>query len=212
MQASTFTASPLPYSKACDTFGPRIWTGATIQAALVSKTLVHFLQPRAMLNSLVRQLISKGRPTCIPNRLGQVGLGKSSSRYITHRNQIKFMHDAGAEFVQKITVPVCRLRLDGFDAPLLVGTLGDSQPSLCISVQPSGLDFLACAQGCKVFESQVNAHTVVDGALHNVSHLNSDVKKPIASAVLLEVGAVFDDCANGNLAAFEVTAFAWHST
>jgi hypothetical protein len=177
MQASTFTASPLPYSKACDTFGPRIWTGATIQAALGSKTLVHFLQPRAMLNSLVRQLISKGRPTCIPNRLGQVGLGKSSSRPITHRNQIKFMHDAGAEFVQKITVPVCRLRLDGFDAPLLVGPLRYCQSILGVPVQARDRDLFAIRQNSKVFEAQINTNAALNWALCTIGNVDADIER-----------------------------------
>ena len=200
MQAATFTANPPPYSKACDTFRPRIRLDAAIRAGLGRKTLVHFFQPGAMLNSLVRQLISKGRPTSVHYRLGHVGPGKPGSGHIPHCNQIKLAHDATGELVQKITAPMGGLGLNSLDTSSLVRTLGYGQRIFGIPVQTGSLNLFAVGQSRKVFESKVNADATVDRALHTVRHLNADIKKPVPTAVLGEVGAVLDRGSRRNAA------------
>jgi hypothetical protein len=89
MHTTTHRTNPAPYSKTCDTFRPRIGHGAAIGAGLGRKRFVHFFKPRAMLNSLVRQLSSEGRPASIKNGLRHTGLGKSGGIHVAYRNVIK---------------------------------------------------------------------------------------------------------------------------
>src|SRR6516164_4478932 len=89
MYRTAITPYPLSYSKVCDTFRPRLGQSAASRADLGGKTFVHFFVPRAMLNSLVREHASKGRPACIENGLRHAGLGESGSVHITHRDVIE---------------------------------------------------------------------------------------------------------------------------
>ena len=111
MHTTTPRTNPVPYSKTCNTFRPRIGHGAAIRAGLGCVALVHFFKPRAMLNSLVRQLSSEGRPPSIENRLCHGGLGKPCGAHVADRNVIKLTHDAGAELVVKIIAAIRNLRV-----------------------------------------------------------------------------------------------------
>ena len=102
MHPATLRTNPVSYSKACDTFRPRIGQGAAIRADLGAKRFVHFFKPRAMLNSLVRQLSSEGRPARIHNGLRHAGLGESGGADVAHRDVIKLTHQLSAELVMKV--------------------------------------------------------------------------------------------------------------
>lgn len=194
MQAATFTANPSPYSKACDTFRPRIGQGAAIRAGLGGQSLVHFLKPSAMLNSLVRHLTTEGRPTRIKYRLGHVGPGKSGSRHIAHRNQIELKHDAGAEFVQEVIAPVGGLGVYCTSPSHLVSALGNGQGLFSIPVLARCGNRLSIGQRGEVFEAEVDTNAAFDRTLHAVGHFDADVQKPVATTVLREVGTVLDRC------------------
>src|SRR5476649_2257222 len=102
MYASTITTLPFSYSKACDTFRPRTGQGAAIRAGLGGKSFVHFYEPCAMLNSLVRQFASEGRPAGIKNGLRHAGLGKSGGAHIAHRDVVELTHQTARQFMVKI--------------------------------------------------------------------------------------------------------------
>ena len=208
MQAATLTANPSPYSKACDTFRPRIGQGAAIRAGLGGQSLVHFLKPSAMLNSLVRQLTTEGRPTRIKNRLGHVGFGKPGSRHITHRNQIELKHDAGAEFVQEIIAPVGGLGVYCTSPSHLVSALDNGQGLFSIPVLARCGNRLSIGQRGEVFEAEVNTNATSDRTLYAVEHFDADVQKPVAPSVLGEVGTVLDRRAGWHGSTFEDFEFA----
>ena len=123
MSTTAITALPLSYSKACDTFRPRIGHGAAIRTDLGSKALIDFLEPRAMLDSLVRQLMSEARPARIQDRLGHAGPGESGGGDITDRNVIELPDNAVRQLMQEVATAVRNLRVDRLEAPLLVGAL-----------------------------------------------------------------------------------------
>lgn len=102
VQGAALGASPLSYSKVCDTFRPRIGHGAAIRADLGGKTLVHFFKPCTLRNRFVVEHVSERRPACIKNRLGHASFGQSGGVDIAHRDIIKFPDDAGRELVMEV--------------------------------------------------------------------------------------------------------------
>ena len=196
MQTATFRASPAPYSKACDTFRPRIGQGAAIRTGLGGIALVHFFKPRAMLNSLVRQLSSEGRPSRIQNGLRHSSFSESGSIHIAYRDVVKLTHDAGAELVVKIIAAIRNLRVYRLHPFFLVSALRHGQRLFGTPVNALGFNFLARGQGGEVFQPKVNTDAIewLTNASGNGNgiHLNHDVQEPVAPAVSGEVRAVFD--------------------
>ena len=194
MHTTTPRTNPVPYSKTCNTFRPRIGQGAAIRAGLGCIALVHFFKPRAMLNSLVRQLSSEGRPPSIKNRLRQGGLGESGGAYVAHRDVIKLTHDAGAEFMEKVTAAIGNLRVYCLHPLLLVRPLRYGQRLFSAPVNTLRLDLLPRGQGGEVLQAQINSDAL-DGRAGigcNDIDINHDVQEPVAPAVAGKVRAVFD--------------------
>lgn len=194
MHTSTPRTNPIPYSKACDTFRPRIGQSAAIRAGLGCIALVHFFKPRAMLNSLVRQLSSEGRPPSIKNRLSHGGLGKSGGVHVANRNVIKLSHDAGAELVEKVMPSGSVLCVNSLFSPFLVRTLGHGQGLFCASVYALSLDFLPSGKRGEFFQAEINAN-----APHRLTRLNRyslyfnhDIQEPVSTTVARKVGAILD--------------------
>src|SRR4051794_38301880 len=123
MAATTITACPRSYSKVCDTFRPRSGQRAAIRTDLGGKTFVHFLEPCAMLNSLVRQLIAEGRPAGVENSLCHAGFGESGGIDVADRDEIEFPDNARRQLVVEIGAPLRHLGVDRRNAPLLAGPL-----------------------------------------------------------------------------------------
>ena len=194
MQLSTLRTNPIPYSKACDTFWPRIGQSAAIRTGLGCIALADFLKPCAMPNGLVREFVSKSRPSSIKHRLGHGGLGQACSIHVAYRDVIKLTHDAGAELVVKVISPVRNLRMNRQNAPFFIGPLCDGQSLFSSPVNALRLNLLARGQGGEVFQAQVNADTF-DGLARigrNGIDFNDDVQKPVAPAVAGKVCSVLD--------------------
>ena len=194
MHSATFRTNPVPYSKPCDTFRPRIGQGAAIRTGLGCITLVHFFKPCAMPNGLVRELSSEGRPTCIENGLGHSALGKPGSIYVAYCNVVKLAHDAGAEFVVKVVTAIRNLPVYRTHPAPFARPLRGSQSGLSAPIDALRLDFFARGQGSEVFQAKVNAHAL-DGLTHasdSAIHLKHDIQEPVAPAVAGKVGAVLD--------------------
>ena len=194
MHTTTPRTNPVPYSKTCDTFRPRIGHGAAIGAGLGRKRFVHFFKPRAMLNSLVRQLSSEGRPASIKNGLRHTGLGKSGGIHVAYRNVIKLTHDAGAEFVVKIVPAIGNLRVNRLHPFLFIRPLRHGQSLLSASVNVLRLNLFASGQGGEVFQSKVNPDTSHGrtGIGRNDIDINHDVQEPVAPAIAGKVRSVLD--------------------
>src|SRR5689334_24079197 len=105
MNSTAITANPFSYSQTCDTSRPRVRQGAATRTGLGGKCFVHFFKPRAMLNSLVRQFITEGRPASIKYGLRHAGFGESCRVHVTHGDVIELTNDAVRELVNEVATP-----------------------------------------------------------------------------------------------------------
>lgn len=194
MKTTAFQASPISYSKPCDTFRPRIGQSAAIRAGLGGKTFVNFLVPCAMLNSLVRKHCSEGRPASIKNGLCHVGLGKSGGAHIADSDVIKLADQASGKFMVEVVSAVFDSGVDCFYKPLLLRSLGARQCIGSFAVNTLRFNSLAIGQGREIFQPQINPDSAnrlahVDTSVANVY---DDIQEPVASRVSRKVGAVLD--------------------
>ncbi len=125
MQSTAITASPLPYSKVCDTFRPRIGQAAAIRTDLGGESFAHFRKLHAMLNSLVRQLRSEGRPADVVHRLGHAGFAECRRIPIANHDVVVVCNELARLFMQKMVTSIgdfCvdRLHTPAFARPLPV--------------------------------------------------------------------------------------------
>lgn len=229
MHSTAIIASPIPYSKVCDTFRPRRGQAAARRTDLGGKTFVHFLKPCAMLNSLVRELSTEGRPTYIKNGFRHSGLGEFDGADIPHRDIVELPDDAGREFVVKVAPRISNTSVDVRGLMFLARALRDSEFVSQFPQVPRVLDLLAVGQHGKVLQSEVDANSIVDGSCSNVGNVDCDIQKPVTTSVTREVSAILDLRAARDVAALEhlelapvevkavgsflnTTALEWHPT
>lgn len=93
-----------------------------------------------MLNSLVRQLISEGRPTSIEYGFRHVGFGESGGIDVAYRNIVKLSHDAIRKFVVKVISAIGGFDLYRLDTPLLVSPLRHGQLIFCAAITTGSHD------------------------------------------------------------------------
>lgn len=192
MQTAAFRASPASYSKARDTFRPRIGQGATIRAGLGGKTFIHFLVPRAMPNGLVREHVSEGRPACIKNGLRHAGFGESSGVHIANRDVIELCNDPGRELVQQVGAAVLDLGVYRLSATALVGSLGGSKGWFRSPVNPRGVDLFTIGECGEVFQSEVDPNAFERLSSRAALNFNDDIQEPVPLAVSGEAASILD--------------------
>ncbi len=185
------TTRPLSYSKVCDTFRPRIGHGAAIRTDLGRKAFVDFLEPRAMLNSLVRQLMLEARPASIQDRLGHAGPGESGGGNITDRNIVELPDDKVRQLVRKIVATVRNLCVDRPDAPLLVGALRQRENLLGATIDTLRFDLFAGRKRREVFQAKVDTDTAqrLTSMGSGRDQIDHDIQVPVPSRVARKVGA-----------------------
>jgi hypothetical protein len=192
MHDTTATASPLSYSKVCDTSRPRIGQRAAIRTDLGGKAFVHFLKPRAMLNSLVRQLSSEGRPADIIDRLRHAGFGKSGSVHVANDNVIVFFNNRARQRVQEVVPAIGDLRVNCLEPFALAGALRCREGRLGVTIQVWRRHFVTFAHCDELLESQIDADAALWRTKWRFGHFEDDIEVPIPTAIAREVGAVGD--------------------
>lgn len=193
MHTATFRASPLSYSKACDTFRPRIGQRAAIRAGLGGKTFIDLFIPRAMPNGLVRKHVTEGRPAGIKNGLCQAGFGEAARVDISNSDVVELPNDANRELVVEIFALICNLRMDCFNAQFLVGALSHGKCILRLPIKALRINLFTVRQRGEFFQAQVDtntSHRTV--SISEGLDLNHDVDEPIAPRVLGEICTVLD--------------------
>lgn len=147
-----------------------------------------------MLNSLVRQLISEGRPARIQNGLRHAGFGESGGIHVADRDVIKLPDDAGRKFVMEIVSAIRYLRMDRLHPTFLLGALCDGQLMFRATIDALSLNLLACGEGGKVFQAKVDADTA--HRLASAGDINwdidHDVEKPVPARIPRKARAVPD--------------------
>lgn len=204
MYGTAITACPFFYSKPCDTFRPRVWQRGATRAGLGGGAFVHFFIQFAMLNSLVCEHCSEGKPISIQAGLRHVGLGKSSGIDIADRDEVKLQHKVGRKLVVKIVSAMLDLRADSPDAPLLAGTLRRCERLLDSAINNSLLDHRSGGEAGEILESKVNADnghwpTCVGCSSLNVNH---DIEEPVTARIFRKIRAI-PNLVVGNRPAFE---------
>src|SRR6187551_1905276 len=154
MLSAAIAANPVPYSKVCDTFRPRVRQCAATRTDLGRRRFIDFLEARAMLNSLVRELIAEGRPAGIENGLRHAGLGEPGGIHIAYRDVIELGDDARRELVQKVVPGVDDLGVQVPDETFLVGALRTSQSVLDRADVARVGDLLTSREHRKVLQPQ----------------------------------------------------------
>ena len=190
MYRTTITASPLPNSKVCDTFRPRIGQSATIRADLGGETLVHFVEPSAMLNSLVRQLSAKGRPAGIENRLCHAGFGKRCGINVANNDIVELAHECGRALVQEVLPTIEDLGMYRFNSSRFARALCDRQRRFGFPVKARRNDLVAVRQGDEIFQSQISTNSSCWHPGGRLGYLKHDIQEPIAPAVAGEIAAI----------------------
>ena len=203
MQDTTATTHPLPYSKVCDTSRPRVGQFATTRADLGAIRLVHFLEPCAMLNSLVREHRTEGRPGCVRDAFRHLGLGECGGIDIADRDVIEFVDEPVRQLVQEVPAGIHDLGVDVRGLPLLASALRIAELFLKRTEMARVVDCLARAQSREALEPEVDADAAVHQALPGLLDFDADVQKPVAACVAREVRAVLDLRARRQVAALE---------
>jgi len=192
MDMIAVTAYPLPYSKVCDTVRPRVRECSTARADLGRETLIDFLIPRAMLNSLVREHRTEARPRRIQNGLGHLCPRQSRSVEIAHCDVVKLAHDAVREFVQEIPARIGDLGVKLGCQALLMSPLRLTQSLFESAIPTRILDFLSCREGGKLFQSQIDADAAIERSQGRVGKLDDNIQKPVTPPIAAEVCSVLD--------------------
>jgi len=190
MNRTAITTLPFSYSKTCDTFRPLVRHSATRRAGLGGESFIYFLVPCAMLNSLVRKLISEGRPACIKNGLRHAGFCESCRVHITYGDVIKLSYDAMRKLVNEVAALGRDLRVNLSRLPLLARTLGFAKRFFELAVVTWVVDLLASGKRSEILEAQVNANTTINLAARNIFNINDNVQKPVAARVLRKVASI----------------------
>jgi hypothetical protein len=194
MHTAAIRTLPLSYSKACDTFRPLRWQGATRRTGLGGKSFVHFFVPGPCRNRLIFEHASEGRPARIQYRLRHAGLGESCGIHIAYRDVVKLPDNAIRELMVEIVSAIRNLRMDCINASLLVGALRNGQRLFCAAIDALRFNLLTSGQRGEVLQAKVDADTAfrlarAGGIDRNINH---DIKEPVAARILRKIGAVLD--------------------
>lgn len=207
MHNTTATTHPLPYSKVCDTSRPRVGQGAATRTDLGTERLIHFLEPRAMLNSLVREHRSEGRPAYVSDAFRHAGFGEFRGRHIADRDVIEFVDKPARQLVQKVPARVHDTRMDVHSLSLLARPLRLPELFLKTPEVARVVDGFSVGQSGEAFQAQVDADASTHWALLWLLDFDADVQKPVAARVSGKIGSVLDLGAYWQVAALEHPEF-----
>ena len=207
MHNTTATTHPPPYSKVCDTSRPRIGQGAATRTDLGTERLIHFLEPRAMLNSLVREHRSEGRPAYVSDAFRHAGFGEFRGRHIADRDVIEFVDKPVRQLVQKVPARVHDTRMDVHSLSLLACPLRLPELFLKTPEVARVVDGFPVGQSGEAFQAQVDADASTHRALLWLLDFDADVQKPVAARVSGKIGSVLDLGAYWQVATLEHLEF-----
>lgn len=188
MHTTAFTTNPSALIQTCLTF--RSGNASALVAGLGSKTFVNFLKHRAMLNSLVREYFSEGRPAGIHNGFRHAGFSKFCRIDIANGDVIELSNNAGGEFVVEVMPRIRDTGMNIHGLTLLSCPLRLCQLFLKFAEVARVFNLFASGKRSKVFQAQVNADAGLSAAHRRVRNVNHDVQEPIAAPVPGEVCAI----------------------
>jgi hypothetical protein len=147
-----------------------------------------------MLNSLVREHCSEGRPAGIQNGFSHAGFGKLCSINVAYCDVTELPHNAGGKLVMEISTAVAYLRFDGAYPALFAGALGGSKFNLGISKDALSANGFAIRECGEFFQPQVDADAgrVLARLRGFALNVDNDIQEPVSPAIAREIRAVFN--------------------
>lgn len=188
MYATAVSASPHSLIQARTPF--RAGDTSACGTGLRGKVFANFRERRAMLNSLVTQHGSEGRPANILNTLGHAGLAESFRVDVANGDKVEFLGEAIAQLVQSILAAVRDLSVNALGLALVVRPLCCGELRFKAGVVSRVGNLLACGQGSEVLEAKVDTDCGRDFTPGRFRHFNDKVQIPVAFGVLIKTGAV----------------------
>lgn len=192
MCGATFVTSPVSLTKIGPTFRTAGGNTSAARARLRGKTFAHFLKHSAMLNSLVRKLMTEGRPASIKYRFCHAGFCKTTCINVAYCNVVKFFNDTVRKFVMKIKSGIFNSCMNTRRLFLFPGTLKNGKLALKLIKMPR-IAYLFSSRECgEIFQAKVNSNTGFKLSTTRLLNLNDNIEKPIATPISGKISAVFD--------------------
>lgn len=184
------TAYPSSLIQTCLTFRPG--NASAFVAGLGGKSLVHFLEYCAMLNSLVRKHIPEGRPTSIINGLRHVGLGESCCINVANSYVVKLPNDARRELMVKIAPGVRDFAMNFGGLPPLFRSLGNSQFFSKLKKMPWIVNFFSTGQRGEFLKAKIDSDTVRYISSRSFCYFNNNVEIPVPTRILGKITSILN--------------------
>ena len=145
-----------------------------------------------MLNSLVREHRSEGRPAYVSDAFRHAGFGEFRGRHIADRDVIEFVDKPVRQLVQKVPARVHDTRMDVHSLSLLARPLRLPELFLKTPEVARVVDGFSVGQSGEAFQAQVDADAGTHWALLWLLDFDADVQKPVAARVSGKIGSVLD--------------------
>lgn len=189
---ATFATSPRSLTKIGPTFRTAGGNTSAARARLRGKTFVHFLKHSAMLNSLVRKLITEGRPASIKDRFRHAGLGETGCIYVANNNVVKLPNNSIGKFVMEIKPGIFNSGMDINYLLLFPGSLENTKLSFKFAEMPWIAHLFSCGESGKILQPKINSNAGFKFPRWGLLKLNDNIEKPIATPILRKVCSILD--------------------
>lgn len=156
-----------------------------------------------MLNSLVREHRSEGRPAYVRNAFRHAGFGEFRGRHIADRDVIKFVDKSVRQLVQKVPARVHDTSMNVHSLSLLTRPLRLPELFLKTPEVARVVDGFSVGQSGEAFQAQVDTNASTHWALLWLLDFDTDVQKPVAACVSGKIGSVLDFGTYWQVAALE---------
>lgn len=190
MNRTTSQATPISYSKLCDTFRPRRATARRTE--LGGKPFVNFLVHTAAPNGFIAKHVSEAGPARVKNGLRHAGFGEAGGVHVAHRNIVELVDDPAGRLVKVIPTSVVDLGVDLGGKAFLPCPLGFCElPGERRQVARID-DLLASGKGRKVLQAEVDAYRRSQRGWSDVGNFHNDVQIPSPARVLGKTASVLN--------------------
>jgi hypothetical protein len=195
MMSPAIAARPLSYSKACDTFRPRLRDAPASRADLGRHCLVDFkvgAAPAPM--RFVCKHLLEAVPAGVMNRFRHAGTREFLGTYVADDDQPESLIDqCAAGLVQEVLTAIRSLRMDGPGALRLARPLGSGESRLGLAVELGRFDHVSSRERGERLEAKVYPdRNAVVGRAVGFWNVHADVDVPATPGVGSE-GAGADD-------------------
>ena len=145
-----------------------------------------------MLNSLVRKLITEGRPACIKYGFRHAGFGESCRVHVAHGDIVELANDTARQLVNEVAALGGYLSVNLTGLSLLPGALGFTKLFFKLAEVARVVDLLSSRQRSEVLQAKVDTNTELNFTGLRLGYFDNDVQVPVAARILSKAGAVLD--------------------